>query len=84
MQVKTYKKVHKCRRAFKNHNLTSWILAHKYVDQIRNNPKIPIQASVSHKYNDYKSDVNGNQEYKVVVKGMRLIESSHIEQHAKL
>lgn len=45
--MKTYKKVNKCERVFKNYNLNSSVLAHKYAEQIRNNPNIPIQAFVS-------------------------------------
>ncbi|XP_058217282.1 uncharacterized protein LOC131328349 [Rhododendron vialii] len=83
-QVRTYKAIHKCGKTYSNRNVTSTVIAKKYMDDLRINPGMPIAALKERVRKELKVDVSRNQLYKAKRKAGKLIYGNDIEQYGKL
>lgn len=83
-QVRTYKHVHSCIKTYTNRNVTSTLIAQKYQDDLRANPRLPISAFKERVRKDLKVNVTRNQLYRAKKKAAFLIYGSDIEQYGRL
>ncbi|KAH7845309.1 hypothetical protein Vadar_000555 [Vaccinium darrowii] len=83
-QVRTYRGIHNCGKTYSNRNVTSTIIAKKFMDELRINPHMPIAAFKERVRKDLKVDVSRNQLYKAKRKVGKLIYGTDIEQYGRL
>ncbi|KAH7846841.1 hypothetical protein Vadar_018752 [Vaccinium darrowii] len=72
-QVGTYRSKHKCGKTYSNKNVTSTVIAKRYMDDLRVNPRMPIVAFKDRVRKELKVDVSRTQLYKAKGKAARLI-----------
>lgn len=83
-QVRTYKSKHTCTITYSNRNVTSHMIAKRYMEDIRTNPRIPWQSFKDRIRKEMKVDVSRTQIYRAKRKAGQLIYGSDLEQYGRL
>ncbi|XP_058194350.1 uncharacterized protein LOC131311050 isoform X1 [Rhododendron vialii] len=83
-QVMTYKSKHTCTITYSNRNVTSHMIAKRYMEDLRTNPRIPLQSFKDRVRKEMKVDVSKTQIYKAKRKAAELIYGSDLEQYGRL
>ncbi|XP_058216534.1 uncharacterized protein LOC131327411 [Rhododendron vialii] len=83
-QVRTYTSNHNCIKTYSNRNVTSTMIARKYQDDLRTNPRLPIPAFKERVRKELKVDVTRNRLYRAKRKAAALICGSDLEQYGRL
>lgn len=83
-QVRTYTSTHTCTKTCSNRNVTSTIIARRYMEDLRTNPWIPITAFKARVRKEMKCDVSKSQLYRAKRKATKLIYGSDLEQYGRL
>lgn len=83
-QVRTYTSTHTCTKTYSKRNVTSTIIARRYMEDLRTNPWIPITAFKARVRKEMKCDVSKSQLYRAKRKATKLIYGSDLEQYGRL
>lgn len=83
-QGRTYTSTHTCTKTYSNTNVTSTIIARRYMEDLRTNPWIPITAFKARLRKEMKCDVSKSQLYRAKRKAAKLIYGSYLEQCGRL
>lgn len=83
-QVRTYKSKHTCTITYSNRNVTSYMIAKRFMEDLRTNPRIPLQSFKDRVRKEMKVDISRNQVYRAKIKAAQLIYGSDLEQYGRL
>ncbi|XP_058181210.1 uncharacterized protein LOC131299644 [Rhododendron vialii] len=83
-QIKTMTPHHDCLRTYNNHHVTSQYIVDKYLDKLRDDPWIKVDAFQKQVRRELTVDVSSGKLYRAKKKAKEMIEGDHSVQYGRL